>query len=134
MEINFIPTDNGKYRFEVEGDANATAYLLKNTRRKVIAKEGISYAEPALTRLLESYNPNINYRVKEENLCTTLLHKCMDEFREPFTSEVIEVSGGGLNPTVKVKITLPGGASYIGIGRNKNIARQNAALFALNDF
>jgi len=132
MKVKFIETSEGRFRFEVEGNANATAFILKNSKNKVVKQQGLRFAEPALYKMLESYNPEVDYTCPpEENPCTVLLHKCMDRFQEPYTSTIIAASGGAINPDITVRIVLPSGTTFEGKGRNKNLARQEAASKAL---
>lgn len=132
MKVKFIEISEGRFRFEVEGDANATAFILKNSKNKAVKKQGLRFAEPALYKMLESYNPEVDYTFPpEENPCTVLLHKCMAHFQEAYTSTVIAATGGAINPEITVRIILPSGTTFEGKGRNQNLARQEAASKAL---
>lgn len=122
--IIFTKLHNGKYSFSVDGDQNATDFLLKNTVNHSIKESGIPYARAALEKLLIKYNPNENYSTVEESSMTKLNIFCTRVLRKGTLSVKITT----LSPDkIEAVVTTPDGICFSGYGRNKRLAKQDAA-------
>ena len=120
----FTEQPNGKFTFSVEGDANATAYLLKNTIAHSIQESGIKFARPALEKLLEKYDANIDYTVVEESAMTKFNNFCTSKFRNGGLSSKILTHSANC---IEAVLTLPDGSVFSGTGSNQRLARHESA-------
>ena len=126
--VTFKKLPNGKYSFEVAGDNNATAFLLKNTINHSVKEAGLAFARPALEALLKKYDPDVDYTITEESAMAKLNEFCTSLFR----------NGGGLQTEIishspdKIEaiLMLPDWKVFRGMGTNQRLARQEAATMA----
>lgn len=125
-KIVFTKQENGKYRFSVDGDANATAFLIKNTINHSVKEKGLSFAKKALEKLLIKYDSNVDYTIEEESAMVKLNDYSFSVFR---TGLEVEVKTH-LADRIEAVITLIDGNVFQGLGTNQRLARQNAALEA----
>ena len=124
-KVVFKKMPNGKYSFFVEGDENATNFLLKNTVNHSVKESSIPFAKTALEKLLTEYNPSVSYDASiEESAMAKLNMFCTSVLRKGALSVEIKVHSAD---KVEAVVTTPDGLMFSGIGRNKRLAKQDAA-------
>lgn len=127
--LTFYKTEDGKYSFIVEGDPNATAYLLQNTIKHRIKESGLFYAKRALEDLLQKYDPNTNYLELEggDNIVVTLNEYVQRRYgTSPLYSSPTKFNQENFRVELYVE-TSEMAITEFGLGRNQRLARQDAA-------
>lgn len=126
-KLTFYKTEDGKYSFLVEGDPNATSYLLKNTIKHKIKESGLFYAKKALEELLKKYNPNINYMEEDDNIVVNLNEYIQGRYgTSPMYSSPTKINRDNFSVELYIE-TSDMSISEVGVGRNQRLARQDAA-------
>lgn len=125
--LTFYKTEDGKYSFIVEGDPNATAYLLKNTIKHRIKESALFYAKRALFELLQKYDPNTNYMEEEDNIIVKLNEYVQSRYgTSPSYSKPVRFNQDYFRVELYVE-TSEMAITEFGFGRNQRLARRDAA-------
>ena len=120
-----------KYSFKIENEPEITASLLAMVITKRVSETKISYAAKGIRQILTAKSFKDTTMQTNENPIVELGLTVQTIFGKNIETQVVSKTGPAHAPTIKVEIRTPDGKRFEGTGRNKSIAKQEAAIKAL---